>query len=947
MRINRIRRQTVAWTIRILIAVCLSSTAAFAADEAPGEDVVRVGYFSFDGYHNLDENGVRSGYGYEFLQKAAQYVAFQYRYIGYDQSWAQMQQMLIDGEIDLVTSAQKTPERMALFDFSDQPIGNSATILTVKSGNSKITAGDYASYNGMRVGMLEDSTRNDSFAKFADENGFSYETVFYDSVALLEEALQQGDAVDAIVTSNLRAICNEWVLEKFDPSDFYVMVRKGDLALLDKVNSAIAQMDNNDAGWRTQLFQKYYTPDSGEQIAFTPQERSYLDQLKREDKVFTAIVNPDRAPYSYFENGQAKGIMVEIFQKAAERAGLQYTIVETADRQQYADLAKTAQIDIRIDTAFDYFYAEEDGYNLTDPYLTTTVSMLTKKGHTGDIASVAVLADSDNRRLFGDSLYQAEQLVECSSVADCVDAVKNGVADGTYLYTYAAQQYMQNDITNALSIKLVPNCTMRFSVAASNEKNRLLLAVLNKAVKSISEDEIQNIVWQQTEYIRSRASFTAFVYDNPFTAVAMMLIVISCFTAFLLVLLQNKAAKKMQIQANERAQALAEAEKANQAKYDFLSNMSHDMRTPMNGMIGLLELTLDTPDLPQTVVENLQSMNKSSQYLLSLINDTLDMSKIESNMLSLHYETVDTAEMVKSVAGYVTSTAKAKGIALTITNKDAELGYIKTDPLRLQQIFVNIVSNAIKFTPAGGRVDVTIACYKREDGVAHDRISVKDSGIGMSKEFLSKIFEPFERENAMSGDMAAGTGLGMSIVKNLVELMGGKVEVFSEKGVGTEVVVWLAFERVHRNAADVDLSCQASVSYREILTGKRVLLVEDHPLNTKVATKLLEKVGLAVEHAENGEVAVEKFGQSAPFYYSAVLMDIRMPVMDGLAATEKIRALERIDAAAVPIIAMTANAFADDVQKTKAAGMNAHLAKPIEPQRMYETLCALIDKKTD
>lgn len=385
-------------------------------------------------------------------------------------------------------------------------------------------------------------------------------------------------------------------------------------------------------------------------------------------------------------------------------------------------------------------------------------------------------------------------------------------------------------------------------------------------------------------------------------------------------------------------------EKALAAKSEFLSNMSHDMRTPMNGILGLLHLTLDMPGIPAEVYDNLRGMQDSSEYLLGLINDTLDMSKIESNRLTLEYETVNTAEFVKDVMTYVGPLAKEEGVMLNVATKNAELEYIKTPPLRLRQVFVNIVTNAIKFTPQGGKVDMVIECYKRENGIAYDRISVKDNGIGMSQEFLPKLFEPFEQENPQLGGKNQGTGLGMPIVKKLVEMMGGKIEVFSEKNVGTEVVVWLDFQRVYPDKAEPK---HLSVQRLGTLAGKRILLAEDHPLNITIATQLLEKKKIVVEVAENGKKALELFHKSEMNWYDAVLMDIRMPIMDGLEASKAIRASNREDAKKIPIIAMTANAFDDDVKLSLQAGMNAHMAKPIEPEKLYDTLSEFLCVKCE
>jgi signal transduction histidine kinase/ActR/RegA family two-component response regulator len=381
--------------------------------------------------------------------------------------------------------------------------------------------------------------------------------------------------------------------------------------------------------------------------------------------------------------------------------------------------------------------------------------------------------------------------------------------------------------------------------------------------------------------------------------------------------------------------AVEEAGVASQAKSDFLSRMSHDMRTPMNGIIGLTGLLRAKKDIPQDAMEDITAIDNSAQYLLSLINDTLDMSKIESNKLTLNPESVSTRTLLDTIIQSVSPAAAAKEITLEIVPINIELEYIRADRVRVQQLFINVLSNAIKFTPRGGKIRIEIECLKQQNGISMSRISIEDNGVGMSEEFLPHIFESFTQENNQISANYTGTGLGMAIVKNLAELMGGTVAVESKLGVGTKVTVCLNFEQ----AADAEKPQKSGPHNKNVLAGKRVLLCEDHPLNTQIATRLLKKEGMLVECANNGRAAVDAFNQSKIGYFDVILMDIRMPVMDGLTAARTIRTLNRTDAKAVPMIAMTANAFEEDVQKSKVAGMNAHLAKPIDPQLLYQTLC--------
>lgn len=380
--------------------------------------------------------------------------------------------------------------------------------------------------------------------------------------------------------------------------------------------------------------------------------------------------------------------------------------------------------------------------------------------------------------------------------------------------------------------------------------------------------------------------------------------------------------------------ALKAAEQASMAKSDFLARMSHDMRTPMNGIIGLTSLALDTPNLSPEMTGYLQDIETSGQFLLSLINDTLDMNKMERNMLCLNPQPVHAKLILDDILAAIRPMLLKKQISFVPQFINTTLGYVRVDRVRLQQVILNVLSNSVKFTPVGGKIELVMECLKFENNILHDRITIRDNGVGMSAEFLPKLFLPFEQEQEHVDAAYAGTGLGMPIVKSLVEAMGGSIEVKSTPGVGTEISMLLDFERVYPEEAE-HVPDDATLSG---LAGKRILLCEDHPINMQISRKLLEKKGMRVTTAQNGQQGVAAFASAPPNFFDAVLMDIRMPVMDGLQAARAIRALPRCDAKTVPILAMTANAYDADRERSRQAGMNAHLAKPIEVHTLYETL---------
>jgi len=389
------------------------------------------------------------------------------------------------------------------------------------------------------------------------------------------------------------------------------------------------------------------------------------------------------------------------------------------------------------------------------------------------------------------------------------------------------------------------------------------------------------------------------------------------------------------------------AEEANAATTQFLSRMSHDMRTPMNGILGIAELSKDVTDI-ETLKSNISKIQESGQYLLGLINDTLDFQKIKSGKLVLETEISSLSKTISNVLDMVSTTANKKGVSLnsSITGCPDNL-LIKADTLRLKQILINLLSNAIKFTPEGGSVNFAFHKISQDENILNSLITISDTGLGMSKDFIeSRIFKPFEQEKNSASNQYAGSGLGLSIAKSLVLLMGGTIDVASELGEGTTFSIHLSFETVDsKEASDISVK---NFNYQEeilqVLKNKKILLIEDHPLNAEIATKLLERKGCLITWEQNGLKGLENFSASKPNYYDAILMDIRMPEMNGLESAAAIRKLNRADSQSIPIIAMTANAFDTDIKEALSCGMNAHLSKPISPKILYETLAGFFIK---
>ncbi len=1073
----------------LLLSLQPAALAAGPAEEQP--EVLRVGFFAFSGYHTIGEDGRRNGYGYEFLQRLAIHAGWSYEYVGYDGSYADALDMLRRGEVDIVTSVSKTPEREEEFLFSDQDIGVNSTIFTVKAGNEAIVEGDYTTYDGITVGMLEGNSKNANFERFAQTHSFTYTPVYFAGQDELSAALQGGQ-VDAAVTGSLRLLEDEWLLESFDASPFYICTRKDRVDLMEQINEAINEMDLHDPNWRGTLHERYYATDQSGSIIMNAGERAFLANRRASGEPLRLLINPDRAPYCYFENGQAKGILPAIFDRLAQQLGLTYEFVPVKDRDEYYALRLAGAADVVLDFAGDYYMAEEEGYRITVPYFQTNFARLTLDGFTGTVERVAAMERADAINGYIASRYPEEALIRCKTSEECVQAVLDGRADATFLYAYAAERYIQQDERNRLSSVVFGETSMAYAVGSNVPNGRYLLSLLDKGADSFTSTELDAIVAREMDTgSHTDMSLTAFLYRNPVYGIlgTAMIFLLLFVLAMLAARTRSQrrlekevalATSELENKTQELSRALQAADAANRAKTTFLNNMSHDIRTPMNAIIGYTALTTTHLDNKARAQDYLSKIAQASNHLLSLINDVLDMSRIESGKVTIEERPENLADILQGLRNIIQSDIHAKHLELFIDTVDVTDEEVFCDRLRLNQILLNLTSNAIKFTPAGGSVAVRVTqkpSQKPDCGIYEFRVS--DTGIGMSPEFVKTVFDPFTRERTSTVSGIQGTGLGMAITKNIVDMMGGTIQVDSaiEKGTTFTVQLELRFTAEHQDmgpiaelsglrglVVDDDLvSCQSvskmlrqigmraewTLSGREavvrtdeaieladpfevyivdwsmpemngvetvreirkivgedspiilmsaydwsdieqearqagvtgfiskplfasdlhrtleqslgrstVVSGpqapapaedcfkdRRILLVEDNELNREIAAELLEEAGLQVECAENGQLACDMVRASVPGYYDLVLMDIQMPVMDGYAATRAIRSIGDPALANLPIIAMTANAFEEDRERALEAGMNGHLAKPIDVEKMMALLRDLFSEK--
>ena len=891
---------------------------------------LRVGFYPYTGYMATAADGSRSGYAYELLQDIAQYENVTFAYSCLNGNTQQAMQQLAAGQIDLIPVLRRTAERDEQFAFSAEPIGTVATMLTVKAGNRSIVAGDYDTFDGITVGMSRSgSGRNESFRAYAEEHGFRYTPVYYDTDEELSSALRNGE-ITAAVSNRLRETKNEWIIDTFDEQSIYMAMRKDDTVTRQLVNDAISKINRNDPSWRTTLFNKYYTGShTSSKIYLTDAEENYVIACNAADTVFTVLVNPDRYPYSYMtQDGVPTGIMVDIFQKAAGRARLRYKFLKPADRSEYKAMLADGQADFVIDLTDDMSQAENYGYKLTDSYLSAEFSWVLLRRHNGTLNNVAVAYDFSPSSLEMPGLGDTAHVEYLDSFDDCLAAVRAGTVDAYYTYTYQAERTVFDDTRNELR-SMLSDEQRNFCIGVRQDYDVLLRTVLNKSIDSLTHAEISTITNAYINLGQQPFSLTRLAYQYP------AIIVLTCLCVLVTAVCIALAIRAQRFRA-ETEKALRKAEEASVAKTEFLSNMSHDIRTPMNAIIGYADLASRHSDDPAKLKKYMENIQVCGQNLLMLLNNVLDLARIENDKTEMEYSVSDIEKDFRNCIAMFRNQADSKGQTLTVTTQ-LPYPYIYADIPHLTEVCTNLVSNAVKYTGAGGTIRCGVTQKPGEkEGWCDTVVTVADNGIGMSQEFQQRIFEPFERERTSTVSKVEGSGIGMGIVKKLVGLMGGTVEVESKIGVGSTFTVTIPCRIASEEEAQAKRA--ADPADRESLCGTRILLTEDNDLNAEIATELLQEEGCTVDRAKDGVECVDMLEKAANGTYQLILMDVQMPVMNGYDATKKIRRMDDPQKANIPIVAMTANAFSEDKQVALDAGMNDHIAKPIDMNILVSTL---------
>ena len=922
--------------------ILLTTIAPAAGEQTHERRTVRVGVLAQDGLCQKDANGRLSGYTIDLWHMANRYMDVKVEYVGYGKNWNELLQMLEHGELDILTNAQKSPEREQIFAFT-KPTGVTSGLLNVRADNTKFIAGDYATYNGMRIGTFRKDRSYEIFKKWAQEKGFTYQTTFYDTSTELYAAFRRGE-VEAIVANSFCRHEEERTLDMFYTNNIYGIVRKDDTQLLNEFNYALNQMNASEGDWVHMLLYKYVNQARAVQTVFSQREQELIRQYQSGEKKLIVGVWTDRAPLSYVENGKLKGILPELFDKIMQKAGIPYTIKLPKDKADYEKMCLDGSVDVIMDWRHDNIpLAEERDYALSKKYLDTRIVLLkrnTLKGqpHTFAVENTTRLSNVE------DKLVDDANVFLTNNVDESIRAVAYGKADATYLYYYMALYYLNQGSYKNLVYEILdnpgPDVHIAFTAGVSHE----LSGIISKCISQISNEERTQIINKYTTFQPQNMDFVTYIAYNPQMTLLFFVFILAISLGFLLMYMRLHEKKRLlaqeQAYAVKQEQLAEAAQAANKSKTSFLFNMSHDIRTPMNSIIGFANLAQNAKCSTEQMHSYLSKILVASQHLLSLINDILEMSRIESGKITLEPTPTSWNEMLQELQTIMQEQIESKKQSFTISIAPLTHDYVMIDKLRMEQVLVNLVSNASKYTPEHGSIRVELAQYPADKpNQALYKISVIDNGMGMSEDFVKKIFSPFERANNSTVSKIQGTGLGMSITKSIVDLANGTIDVKSKLGEGTEIIVAVTLclctdaETAARNAKQLDK--QQAQAEQPDFKGKRLLVVEDNKLNREITVTILEQTGIITEQAEDGSVAVKMVQEAAPGYYDLILMDIQMPIMDGYEATKQIRALPDKRLAQLPIIAVSANAFEEDKKASLAAGMDGHIAKPINVADLF------------
>ena len=930
-------RKSVCALLSLLLLLSAVLPVKAVAETAPIK-IIRIGSFE-DTFNYCNEKGARKGYGYELLQTLSGYTGWQFEYVTCD--WSDCFEKLENGEIDIMGGISYTEDRAEEMLFSDEPMGEEKYYLYVDLSRADISASNFKTLNGKKVGVLMGTEPEVMLTEWEEKYGLKTQHVNISNNEDVKQKLANHE-IDCFVSleESLWAELGISTITRVGKSSIYYVLNKDRSDLKEELDNAMRALDEAAPFYTADLCKKYFSLDY--KPILTGEEKAWL---RKHGAIRMGFLTSDRGVSTYDPaTGEITGTITDYIQFATDCLGnqeLEFHLVGYDDKEAELNALKSGEIDMVFHFDQSPNLAEEYRVACTNTTWTSNMMAVTNKQLfiENEVNRVAVPQNKISLTRYIAFYYPQWEIVDCDTQEDAIKLVKDGQAD-----CFVTGISSEGNYSKKYGFYSVPLPNPANSCFAVNSGNRSLLSILNKTIKAMPANMLTSSLAMYKSSSR-KVTLIDFIKDNFFMVLLVSSIAVAVVLLTILKLLQKarkaeaaarKAANDTQ-ELNAKLQVAVEnAESANRAKSTFLFNMSHDIRTPMNAIIGYADLASRHLDDPAKLEKYMENIQVCGQNLLMLLNNVLDLARIENDKTEMEYSVSDVDKDFRNCVAMFQNQADSKGQTFTVT---AHLlyPYVYADIPHLTEVCTNLVSNAVKYTGAGGTIhcDVTQKPGKKE-GWCDMVVTVADNGIGMSQEFQKHIFEPFERERTSTVSKVEGSGIGMGIVKKLVELMSGTVEVESKIGVGSKFTVTIPCRIA--SGDETQAKRETNPSDQKCLCGTRILLTEDNDLNAEIAVELLREEGCTVDRAKDGVECVDMLEKAANGTYQMILMDIQMPVMNGYDAAKKIRRMDDPQKAGIPIIAMTANAFSEDKQAALDVGMNDHIAKPINMNILVPTI---------
>ena len=924
------------------IITCLIALPASTSAKENSDNVVRVGSFE-ETYNIVNEKGERRGYGYEYLQDIAGYAGWSYEYV--TSNWEDCFTQLENGEIDILGGISYTDERAKNMLFSDMPMGEEKYYIYTDASNMDLTAGNLDFFEGKNIGVLKDHIPEDVLNEWESKYGLHTQHINVSTTPEVMDKLSRHE-IDCFVSVEE----SRWEESDISPvtsigeAEIYFAINPKRPDIKESLDSAMRRIKDDNPFYTDDLYRRYLSAQSSSFLS--KEEREWIRQ---HGAIRIGYLNQDGGVSSVNPStGKLTGVItdyVDLAQNCLQGQTLRFELKGYDTRSELLQALHDGKIDLIFHANQNPYFAETNGFSLSDTLLTLNMAAITAKNSFDENNENIATIEKDNFALKAYLSYNYPQwkIMEYETLNAAVKAMQEGEADCIVSNSSTVADYLKNNKLH--SVFLTKEADISFAV---QQGETVLLSILNKTLTSMPVTKFSGAV---VSYHDSSRKVTArdFIQDNFLTV--SLIVGISFFVVLCIILGSLKKSKRAEEKSKQSAEqalklnqeleekqqelhkAVVEAQSANKAKTSFLNNMSHDIRTPLNGIIGMLTILEKSGNDGERAKDCLNKIDESSKLLLSLVNDVLDMAKLESDTVVFTDESINLDQVCQEITESLSFQAEEEGLHVIGEHDDYSGIYVWSNAVHLKKILMNLFTNSMKYNKMNGSIYMSMRTIERSEDHMICEFKIRDNGIGMSEEFIkNELFTPFVQADNSARSNYSGTGLGMPIVKQLVEKMGGTITVESKLGEGSCFTVVLPF------IIDTNARPEEKEDFNADISGVRVLLVEDNELNVEIAEFMLTENGAKVETVKNGLEAVQHFKVSEPGTYDVILMDVMMPMMDGLTATRTIRDLERQDAKTIPIIAMTANAFREDEERCMEAGMNTHLAKPLDDEKIRQTI---------